>query len=66
MGILIVVIGVITTVIGGALMLLERSGFKGLPGDIFVQKGGVTFFFPVISCIVISIVLTIVLNLWKR
>lgn len=37
-----------------------------LPGDIFVKKGNVTFFFPVITCIVISIVLTILLNVFGR
>ncbi|GLJ03610.1 MULTISPECIES: DUF2905 domain-containing protein [Bacillus] len=37
-----------------------------LPGDIFVKKGNVTFFFPVITCIVISIVLTILLNIFGR
>ncbi|AMB90555.1 hypothetical protein ASM07_11710 [Bacillus altitudinis] len=37
-----------------------------LPSDIFVKKGNVTFFFPVITCIVISIVLTILLNVFGR
>lgn len=37
-----------------------------LPGDIFVKKGNVTFFFPVITCIAISIVLTILLNIFGR
>lgn len=66
MGWTFVVIGGLIAVVGAVLMLLERAGFKGLPGDIFVQKGNFTFFFPVVSCIVISIVLTIVLNLFRR
>ena len=51
---------------GAVLMVLEKTGFKGLPGDIFIQKGNVSFFFPVVTSIVISIALTIALNLFRR
>ncbi|TAI13981.1 DUF2905 domain-containing protein, partial [Bacillus velezensis] len=37
-----------------------------MPGDIFVKKGNVTFFFPVVTCIIISVVLSILLNLFGR
>jgi hypothetical protein len=48
----------------GALLWLGR-GFR-LPGDIFVQRGGFSFAFPIVTCIVISIVLTILLNIFRR
>ena len=37
-----------------------------LPGDIALKKENFTFFFPVVTCIVISIILTIILNLFFR
>ena len=37
-----------------------------LPGDIVVRKPGVTFAFPIVTCIVISIILTLVLWLFRR
>ncbi|MCK4402964.1 MAG: DUF2905 domain-containing protein [Dehalococcoidia bacterium] len=33
-----------------------------LPGDILVQKGNLQFFFPIVTCLIISILLTIILN----
>jgi hypothetical protein len=37
-----------------------------LPGDLVVQRGPVTIFIPIISSLVISVLLTIVLNLFMR
>lgn len=53
----------------GAVLLIIRAvlHFVGkMPGDIFVKKGNVTFFFPVVTCIIISVVLSILLNLFGR
>ncbi|MFN8664735.1 MAG: DUF2905 domain-containing protein [Thermomicrobiales bacterium] len=43
---------------------LDRLG--RLPGDIFVQRGNTTVFVPIVSSIVISVLLTIILNLFMR
>ena len=48
----------------GALLWLGK-GFR-LPGDIVIARGNFTFGFPVVTCIVLSIVLTVVLNLFFR
>jgi len=59
--------GVILLLLGGVTFLISRSGFSWrLPGDIFIQKGNFTIFFPVVTCIVLSIVLTILLNIFFR
>ncbi len=59
--------GVILLALGGITYLLSRSGISWrLPGDVFIQKGNFTFFFPVMTCIVLSIVLTILLNVFFR
>jgi len=48
----------------GAVLWLGK-GFR-LPGDIFIQKGNFSFGFPIVTCIVISILLTIILNFFRR
>lgn len=64
---LLLVGGVILLFLGAVAFLLSRSGVSGrLPGDIFIEKGNFTFFFPVITCIMLSIVLTVVVNVFFR
>lgn len=48
----------------GALLWFGR-GFR-LPGDLFVERGGFSFAFPIVTCLVVSIVLTILLNIFRR
>ncbi len=63
-------IGKLLLVIGGGVVLLGllilvagRIPLLGrLPGDIFVRRGSGTFYFPVVTWLVVSIVLTIVVN----
>jgi hypothetical protein len=66
MGQSLFLIGLVLMVLGGIVTLVSKFGAKGLPGDIVVQKGSTTFFFPIVSCIVISIVLSIILNLFRK
>ena len=59
--------GVFLVFLGLLLFFWQRIPFLGkLPGDIFVNKGNFQFFFPIVTCIIISIVLTIILNLVFR
>ena len=66
-GKLLVVIGLGMMVLGGILMLLSRFTSLGhLPGDIFIKGEHGSFYFPVVSCIVISIILSVIMNLFHR
>jgi len=59
--------GAFLAFLGLLLFFWQRIPFLGkLPGDIFLQKGSFQFFFPIVTCIIISIVLTIILNLVFR
>ena len=63
----LVIIGVIIVVIG----LMLWSGFAPkwlgrLPGDIRIERGNFGFYFPIVTCIVISIVLTLIFSLFRR
>jgi len=60
--------GLLLVLTGGLLLLFAKlgGGFR-LPGDIYYQRGNFTFYFPVVTCIVLSMVLTLLLNLfWRR
>lgn len=55
-------------VLGGILLLigLFMQVIGKLPGDIVIKKGNVTFFFPIVTCIVISLLLTVIFSLLGR
>ena len=63
--------GLLLALVGGLLLLLGKLGINAgrLPGDIHVEGGRNSFHFPIVTCIVISIALTVLLNvvlrLWK-
>jgi hypothetical protein len=62
-GRIVLVFGVLLVVIGGALMLFGRFH---LPGDLTLKTGSTTISLPIATCILLSIVATIVLNLVFR
>jgi Protein of unknown function (DUF2905) len=68
MGRILVALGVALVVIGGIVMLLGRAGVPlgRLPGDFLYRGKNTTFYFPLASSIVISIVLSVVLFLIGR
>jgi hypothetical protein len=61
-GKLLLIAGVVIAVLGGVILLLTRVGVTQLPGSISVSGGNFSFFFPVAFCVVVSIVLTVVIN----
>jgi hypothetical protein len=67
----LIVCGVVLVVVGGVLVLsgalAGRVPFLGrLPGDIHVERGNWSFYFPLTTSILLSIVLTLVLTLLSR
>jgi hypothetical protein len=66
-GKLLIVTGIVIAVVGALLMFSGRISWLGrLPGDIVVQKKNFTIYFPVVTCILISIVFTIIFWLTGR
>lgn len=59
-GILLVVLGVLFSV-GTKIPWLGR-----LPGDIYINRGNFTFYFPLATCILLSLIITLVLYLFRR
>jgi hypothetical protein len=71
MGRMLVLLGVVLVVVGGLLWLGSALGGKvpflgRLPGDIHVQRGNWSFYFPLTTSIVLSIVLTLILAMLSR
>jgi len=67
-GRLLVMLGIALVVIGGSVMLLGRTGLPlgRLPGDVLYRGKNTTFYFPLASSILLSVVLSIVLFLIGR
>lgn len=60
-GKVLLIMGFVFTVTGIILLLTDKIPFLGkLPGDIYIKKGNFTFYFPLVTSIVISIILTII------
>ena len=64
MGKIILFAGLIIAAVG--LLMMAGASIGRLPGDISYRRGNFTFYFPLVTSIIISIVLTIVLALLRR
>ena len=62
---ILIIIGIILLIIGLLYPYIKKLGLEQLPGDILFKTGNSTFFFPVMTCLIISIILTIIFNLFK-
>jgi hypothetical protein len=60
----LLVLGGILVLLGLTFLLIGRVPFLGrLPGDISFRRGNVQVFFPLVSCLLASVLLTVLLNL---
>ncbi|MDD3840894.1 MAG: DUF2905 domain-containing protein [Clostridia bacterium] len=60
LGKLLISIALVLLVIGGIFILISKVGVHKLPGDIYIKRGNFTFYFPVVTCIVISIIISLI------
>jgi len=64
---MLIVAGLVLAALGGMLLLGSRiPGLGRLPGDIVYKKGSFTFYFPLATSILLSLLLTLVLSLLRR
>ena len=67
LGKMLIFAGLLLAAVGLLLVIGGRWPWFGrLPGDIVIQKRHFTFYFPVVTCIVVSVVLSLLLNLLFR
>ncbi len=62
----LIVLGLAIVAIGVLWPLIARLGLGRLPGDIVIQRGNFSFYFPLATCIILSIVLGAVVWLFNR
>jgi Protein of unknown function (DUF2905) len=66
LGRMLMVVGGTIFVLGLVLSLFGRAGLGRLPGDIVVQRAGFTLYFPIVTSILLSLLLTGILWLLRR
>jgi hypothetical protein len=63
----IILFGILLIIIGLGVLFLPKIPLLGkLPGDIYIKKGNFHFYFPIVSCILLSIILTILFSILFR
>ena len=64
MGRALVLVGLGIAALG--LLIMAGVPFGRLPGDVYVRRGNVGFYFPIVTSIILSIILTLILALFRR
>jgi hypothetical protein len=64
MGKLLIVIGFVIAAIGA--LITVGVPFGRLPGDLVIRRGSFTFYFPVVTSVIVSILLTLLFSLLRR
>ncbi|HZS83630.1 MAG TPA: DUF2905 domain-containing protein [Stellaceae bacterium] len=63
---LLIIIGVVLVILGLLWPWIARLGLGRLPGDIVVRHGNLSFYFPIVTCILVSVVVSLILWLINR
>jgi Protein of unknown function (DUF2905) len=66
LGRVLLIIAVVIAVFGVVLILAGRGLIPRLPGDIAIERGNTRFYFPLGTSILVSLIVTVVLNLFLR
>jgi len=62
---LFLILGVVFFLVGLLFPILKKIPFGRLPGDIFIETEKFSFAFPVITCLVLSVIATVIFNIYK-
>ncbi|MBU1862979.1 MAG: DUF2905 domain-containing protein [Candidatus Omnitrophica bacterium] len=63
----IIISGAVLLIVGFFLSLVDKiPGISKLPGDIFVIKGNFSFYFPIMTCLVLSVIISIIVNIFFK
>jgi hypothetical protein len=67
LGKMLVILGVVLVVVGLGFMFADKIPYIGrLPGDIYIKREKFSFYFPLATCIIISIILTILFSIFRK
>jgi len=62
----LIAIGLVLILVGLLWPLLSKLGLGRLPGDIVIERGNFRFYFPIVTCLIVSAVLSFFLWLLNR
>jgi hypothetical protein len=62
----LITMGIILIALGLAWPLLTKLGLGKLPGDIHIEREGFNFYFPITTSIIVSLLLTLILWIFRR
>ena len=62
----LIIIGLVIVAVGLLWPWLTKIGLGRLPGDIVIERGNTSFYFPIVTCVLISLALSLVLWLFGR
>jgi hypothetical protein len=66
-GKIFIFLGIVLILIGLIFMFGDKIPYLGkLPGDIYIKRERFSFFFPITTCIIISIILSILFSIFRR
>lgn len=63
---ILIALGILLTTVGLLWPLLRRFPWGRLPGDILIERPGFTFSFPITTCIVVSMLLSLAFWIFRR
>ncbi len=66
LGRMLVVLGIVLVLVGAGLLAAARFGLPRLPGDVVIERRNLVVYIPVASALVVSVILTLLLNLFLR
>lgn len=62
----LIILGLVILLAGLFWPVLQKLGLGRLPGDILIRRDGLTVYFPIVTSILVSIVLTLILWLFRK
>ena len=62
----LIIAGIVLIVLGLAWPLIAKLGLGRLPGDIHVERDGYSFYFPIVTGLIVSVVLSLILWFFRK
>jgi hypothetical protein len=62
----LIILGAALLILGLGWPWLAKLGLGRLPGDIHVEREGFSFHFPIVTCVIISLVLSLLLSIFRK
>ena len=67
LGKLLIIVGAVLVAVGVVLILAGKITWLGkLPGDIYYKSDHVTFYFPLVTCLLVSVIVSLLVYLFRR